>query len=124
MFKRFNSKVKAPQTRGGADGPMIALATVVKQYETASGPYTALRGMDMTVGRGEFVAVVGKSGSGKSTLMNMITGIDRPSSGEVHLAGTTLTRLDENAMAAWRGRHLGIIFQFFQLLPPLLWPRM
>ncbi len=119
MFKRFNGKVKAPQTRGGTDGPMIALTTVVKQYETAAGPYTALRGVDLTVGRGEFVAVVGKSGSGKSTLMNMITGIDRPSSGEVHVAGTSLTRLDENAMAVWRGRHLGIIFQFFQLLPTL-----
>jgi putative ABC transport system ATP-binding protein len=119
MFKFFTGKAKAPAAQNGNGGPIIALTTVVKQYETAAGPYTALRGVDMTVGRGEFVAVVGKSGSGKSTLMNMITGIDRPTSGEVQVAGTTLTRMDENAMAEWRGRHLGIIFQFFQLLPTL-----
>jgi putative ABC transport system ATP-binding protein len=119
MFQLFKGKTKAPPARDGADGPIINLTNVVKQYETAAGPYTALKGVDLTVGRGEFVAVVGKSGSGKSTLMNMITGIDRPTSGEVQVAGTTLTRMDENAMAEWRGRHLGIIFQFFQLLPTL-----
>jgi putative ABC transport system ATP-binding protein len=119
MFNFFNGKAKTSAAPSDADGPIIALTGVIKQYETAAGPYTALRGVDLVVGRGEFVAVVGKSGSGKSTLMNMITGIDRPTSGEVHVAGTTLTRMDENAMAEWRGRHLGIIFQFFQLLPTL-----
>lgn len=99
--------------------PMIVLDNVVKAYETAAGPYHALKGVDLRINRGEFVAVVGKSGSGKSTLMNMITGIDRPTSGQVHVAGTTITHLDENALAEWRGRSLGIIFQFFQLLPTL-----
>jgi putative ABC transport system ATP-binding protein len=109
------------ETTAGAalDGPLIDLRGVVKQYETAAGPYLALRGVDLNVGRGEFVAVVGKSGSGKSTLINMVTGIDRPSFGTVCVAGTELTRLDEGRLAAWRGRSLGIIFQFFQLLPTL-----
>ncbi|MFM7678907.1 MAG: ABC transporter ATP-binding protein [Roseiflexaceae bacterium] len=98
---------------------MIALEAVVKAYDTAAGPYHALKGVDLTIMRGEFVAVVGKSGSGKSTLMNMITGIDRPTSGDVRVAGTTITHLDENALAEWRGRSIGIIFQFFQLLPTL-----
>jgi putative ABC transport system ATP-binding protein len=99
--------------------PMIVLDNVVKAYETAAGPYHALKGVNLRINRGEFVAVVGKSGSGKSTLMNMITGIDRPTNGQVHVAGTTITHLDENALAEWRGRSLGIIFQFFQLLPTL-----
>jgi putative ABC transport system ATP-binding protein len=99
--------------------PIIVLDNVVKAYDTAAGPYHALKGVDLRINRGEFVAVVGKSGSGKSTLMNMITGIDRPTSGQVHVAGTTITHLDENALAEWRGRSLGIIFQFFQLLPTL-----
>jgi putative ABC transport system ATP-binding protein len=98
---------------------VIHLRGVVKQYQTAAGAYTALRGIDLSVGRGEFVAIVGKSGSGKSTLINMITGIDRATSGEVRVAGAELTRLDEGQMAVWRGRNIGIIFQFFQLLPTL-----
>src|SRR5690606_36444805 len=92
---------------------------VVKQYETAAGAYTALRGSDLSVGRGEFVAIVGKSGRGKSTLINMITGIDRMTSGETRVAGAELTALDEGGLAIWRGRRIGIIFQFFQLLPTL-----
>ena len=99
--------------------PLISLQHVVKEYTTAAGPYLALKNIDITIERGEFVAVVGKSGSGKSTLINMITGIDRPSSGKVRVAGADLTRLSENQIAAWRGRNLGIIFQFFQLLPTL-----
>ncbi len=110
------SPAMAPLT---AETPMVSLQGVVKEYATAAGPYRALRGVDLAVARGEFVAVVGKSGSGKSTLMNMITGIDRPTTGEVVVAGTALTHLDENALAEWRGRSLGIIFQFFQLLPTL-----
>jgi putative ABC transport system ATP-binding protein len=119
MFGLLQRRRAPAAATGRETGPIIALETVVKQYETAAGPYTALRGVDLSVGRGEFVAVVGKSGSGKSTLMNMITGIDRPTSGEVCVAGTTLTRLGENNLAEWRGRNLGIIFQFFQLLPTL-----
>jgi putative ABC transport system ATP-binding protein len=117
VFKR--QPVHSTQSVLDATAPIIALEHVVKAYVTAAGPYHALKGVDLTIMRGEFVAVVGKSGSGKSTLMNMITGIDRPSSGEVRVAGTTITHLDENALAEWRGRSLGIIFQFFQLLPTL-----
>ena len=115
----FRRRQTATSDAGPADGAIIVLSEVVKQYETAAGPYTALRGVSLQVERGEFVAVVGKSGSGKSTLMNMITGIDRPTSGEVYVAGARLTHMDENALAEWRGRSLGIIFQFFQLLPTL-----
>ncbi len=78
-----------------------------------------LHDVSLSVQPGEFVAVVGASGSGKSTLINMITGIDRPTYGEVTVAGSHLNDLDENAMARWRGRHVGVIFQFFQLLPAL-----
>jgi ABC-type lipoprotein export system ATPase subunit len=100
-------------------GPLIDVRQVVKVYESAAGRFTALKGVDLRVDHGEFVAVIGKSGSGKSTLINMITGIDRPTSGEVHVAGTPVHTLTENQMAVWRGRNLGIIFQFFQLLPTL-----
>jgi putative ABC transport system ATP-binding protein len=98
---------------------LIELRDVVKQYETAAGPFMALKGINFRVDEGEFVAVVGKSGSGKSTLMNMITGIDRPSEGEVYVGGTPVHKLAEGKMAEWRGREIGIIFQFFQLLPTL-----
>lgn len=119
FFKRHTTTPALVVDTVDVTKPIIVLDAVVKAYDTAAGPYHALKGVSMTIMRGEFVAVVGKSGSGKSTLMNMITGIDRPTSGEVHVAGTTITHLDENALAAWRGRNLGIIFQFFQLLPTL-----
>ena len=98
---------------------MIDLRAISKAYETDSGPFLALKGVDLQVYPGEFVAVVGKSGSGKSTLINMFTGIDHPTDGEVVVAGTSIRHLDEGQMAEWRGRHLGIVFQFFQLLPTL-----
>ena len=98
---------------------MIDLRGIVKVYETAAGPFLALKGIDLTVQAGEFVAVVGKSGSGKSTLINMFTGIDHPTEGEVIVANTPIRKLDEGQMAEWRGKHMGIIFQFFQLLPTL-----
>lgn len=99
--------------------PLVSLREVVKTYPTPTGPFYALRGVDLQVGSGEFVAVIGKSGSGKSTLINAIAGIDRPTSGSVEIAGTAVHQLDENAMAEWRGENLGVIFQFFQLLPTL-----
>lgn len=99
--------------------PIIDLRGITKAYETAAGPFWALKGIDLRLDEGEFVAVVGKSGSGKSTLINMFTGIDHPTDGEVVVAQTVLRELDEGQMAAWRGRSLGIIFQFFQLLPTL-----
>jgi ABC-type lipoprotein export system ATPase subunit len=81
------------------------------------GDYPALRNIDFEINTGEFVSVIGKSGSGKTTLINMITGIDRPTGGEVWVNGTRVDRLRENQMARWRGKNLGIVFQFFQLLP-------
>ena len=98
---------------------IIDLRGVVKVYSTPAGPFTALKGIDLRVERGEFLAVVGKSGSGKSTLINMFTGIDHPTDGEVIVADTPIRHLDEGRMAEWRGRTMGIIFQFFQLLPTL-----
>jgi len=98
---------------------MISLQSVTKAYETGAGPFWALKGIDLEMYSGEFVAVVGKSGSGKSTLINMFTGIDHPTGGEVIVAQTRIRRLDEGQMAQWRGRHMGIVFQFFQLLPSL-----
>lgn len=98
---------------------IIDLQNITKAYETAAGPFWALKGIDLQLAEGEFVAVVGKSGSGKSTLINMFTGIDHPTDGDVVVAETVLRELDEGQMAAWRGRNLGIIFQFFQLLPTL-----
>ncbi|NJM07782.1 ABC transporter ATP-binding protein [Candidatus Gracilibacteria bacterium] len=95
------------------------MRTVIKEYRTGAGTFIALKGVDLQIERGEFVAIVGKSGSGKSTLINMVTGIDRPTSGAVCIDATDLTQLSEGKMAVWRGRTLGIIFQFFQLLPTL-----
>ena len=102
-----------------AELPLIELRNVVKSYKTPAGEFQALKGVDLQIGGGEFVAVVGKSGSGKSTLSNMITGIDRPSQGEVIVAGTEVHKLREGQIAGWRGRTIGVVFQFFQLLPTL-----
>jgi putative ABC transport system ATP-binding protein len=99
--------------------PVIDVREVTKTYDTPQGPFTALRGVSLKTGSGEFLAVVGRSGSGKSTLINMITGIDRPTSGEVHVAGSAVHELDQQALAVWRGRNVGVVFQFFQLLPTL-----
>jgi putative ABC transport system ATP-binding protein len=98
---------------------LIRLKEVAKAYETPAGKFVALKNINLEIDRGEFVAVVGKSGSGKSTLINMITGIDRPSSGEIIINGTAIHKLDEGPMAVWRGKTIGVIFQFFQLLPML-----
>ena len=98
---------------------LILLQNVVKNFQTPAGIFCALKDVDLQISEGEFVAVVGKSGSGKSTLINMITGIDRPSSGLVIIAGTTINNFSEGTMAEWRGRNVGVIFQFFQLLPTL-----
>jgi putative ABC transport system ATP-binding protein len=98
---------------------MIDLRGIAKAYETDAGPFLALKGIDLQVYPGEFVSVVGKSGSGKSTLINMFTGIDHPTGGEVIVARTHIRQLDEGKMAEWRGRTMGIVFQFFQLLPTL-----
>jgi putative ABC transport system ATP-binding protein len=101
------------------NGRLINLREVVKTYETGAGAFTALKGIDLQVDGGEFVAVVGKSGSGKSTLLNVIAGIDRPTSGKAVVGGTPVHELSEGRIAAWRGRNVGVVFQFFQLLPTL-----
>ncbi|MBI5032839.1 MAG: ATP-binding cassette domain-containing protein [Chloroflexi bacterium] len=98
---------------------LIHLRQVDKIFNTAAGKFPALKNVDLRVDAGEFVAVIGKSGSGKTTLVNMIAGIDRPSSGEVLVGNTAVHKLNEGQMAVWRGKNLGIVFQFFQLLPTL-----
>ena len=92
---------------------LIDLRHVVKTYETGAGSVTVLKDITLRVQEGEFVSVVGPSGSGKSTLLNMITGIDRPTSGEVFVGGQALHTLSEDQLARWRGRHIGVVFQFF-----------
>jgi putative ABC transport system ATP-binding protein len=98
---------------------LIDLHKVTKRYVSAAGTFTALDGVDLQVQAGEFVAVVGKSGSGKSTLLNILSGIDSPSSGEILIAGTPIHTLNQNRLAIWRGQYIGVVFQFFQLLPTL-----
>jgi putative ABC transport system ATP-binding protein len=99
--------------------PVIQLRRVTKAYQTGTKAFTALDDINLNICRGEFTAVVGRSGSGKSTLINMITGIDVPSSGEVIVGETPIHQLDQERLAIWRGKNVGIVFQFFQLLPTL-----
>jgi putative ABC transport system ATP-binding protein len=98
---------------------LIELKNVSKSFQTPAGQFTALAKVSLNVKRGEFLAVVGKSGSGKSTLLNMLVGIDRPTQGEVMIAGTPVHTLTQDQLAAWRGQSVGVVFQFFQLLPTL-----
>ncbi|MEO8433209.1 MAG: ABC transporter ATP-binding protein [Acidobacteriota bacterium] len=98
---------------------MISIHGLARTFETPAGAFQALRGVDLEIGSGELVAVVGKSGSGKSTLLHLVGGLDAPSSGSVTVGGTEIGRLDGRALAAWRGRTVGFVFQFFQLLPAL-----
>ena len=99
--------------------PLIDLNGVKKAYKTDAGLFMALKGIDLHVNAGEYVAIVGKSGSGKTTLINMITGLDRPTEGEILVEGERVESLSENQLAIWRGRTIGVVFQFFQLLPTL-----
>ncbi|SRR6266496_3529456 len=102
-----------------SNGFLIDLRQVTKIFESAAGSFMALKGIDLQVKAGEFVAVIGKSGSGKSTLLNMITGIDHPTSGEVIMNGSAIHHFSEGQVAIWRGRNVGLVFQFFQLIPTL-----
>jgi putative ABC transport system ATP-binding protein len=115
----FQAKEQNQAQANGAGSALIALNGVVKSYNTPAGEFQALKGVDLRIDPGEFVAIVGKSGSGKSTLSNMITGIDRPTRGEVFVAGAAVHKLNEGQIAGWRGRNIGVVFQFFQLLPTL-----
>ena len=98
---------------------LIEIKNLYKDYQTGAGSVRILNDVSLNVNAGEFVAVVGPSGSGKSTLINMLTGIDRPTRGTISVAGTRVDAMSENAMARWRCRNIGVIFQFFQLLPTL-----
>ena len=121
QFFRNNNKTNGRAANGESPSPtyLIDLQQVMKAFITPVGEFIALDGVDLQIDRGEFVAVVGKSGSGKTTLINMITGIDRPTAGQVNIHGTAVHTLKEGPMAEWRGRTVGVIFQFFQLLPML-----
>ena len=99
--------------------PLIDLNAVTKAYQTDAGLFMALKGIDLHISEGEFVAIIGKSGSVKTTLINMITGLDRPTDGEIVVGGERVEKLSENRLAIWRGRTIGVVFQFFQLLPTL-----
>ena len=99
--------------------PLINLQEISKIYRNAAGEFTALKNIDLHFYEGEFVGVIGKSGSGKSTLVNMITGIDRPTEGKVFVDGVDVHAMRESKQARWRGLNLGVVFQFFQLLPML-----
>ncbi len=120
MFERWikrDAKLNGNCQR--SDAHLIDMRQIVKTFQSTAGSFTALKGVNLQIDRGEFVAIIGKSGSGKSTLINMLTGIDRPSSGEVLVGDTAVHTLSEGQMAVWRGRNVGVIFQFFQLLPTL-----
>jgi putative ABC transport system ATP-binding protein len=99
--------------------PLVALAGVAKTYHSGRVAYHALRGIDLQIGAGEMVAIVGPSGSGKTTIVNLIAGIDRPSAGTVTVNGARLDRMSEEALAVWRRANIGLVFQFFQLMPTL-----
>lgn len=99
--------------------PLVQVVEVVKSFPVGGGEVTVLKGISFDVRAGEFVTIVGPSGNGKSTLLNMITGIDRPTDGKVIVTGQEIQKMSENKLAAWRGQHVGIVFQFFQMLPAL-----
>lgn len=98
---------------------VVQVIDVIKSFPVGGGEVTILKGISFDVKSGEFVSIVGPSGNGKSTLLNMITGIDRPTGGEVIVTGREIHKMSENKLAAWRGQHVGIVFQFFQMLPAL-----
>jgi putative ABC transport system ATP-binding protein len=99
--------------------PLIRMRGVVKFYKTATGDFMALKGIDLDVYAGEFLGIIGKSGSGKTTLINMLTGVDHLTQGEVWIDSTPVHELDENRLASWRGQNVGIIYQSFYLMPSL-----
>jgi putative ABC transport system ATP-binding protein len=100
-------------------GQLIRLRDVTRSYAVGDSTFRALDGVSLELPRAAFVAVVGRSGSGKSTLVNMLGGLDRPTQGSVEVNGERLERLDEDALSLWRGKNVGVVFQFFQLLPTL-----
>lgn len=107
------------KTSGFPGEGVIRLTDVHKTYVTPAGRFEALKGINLRIEKGELVMIVGKSGSGKSTLLNMLTGIDRPTTGDINIGTSELHGMSENEMSHWRGQNVGIVFQFFQLLPTL-----
>jgi putative ABC transport system ATP-binding protein len=99
--------------------PLIELAGVEKVYRMGKLDHHALRGIELSIAAGELVAIVGPSGSGKTTILNLVTGIDRPTAGTVTVEGRRIDAMSEEELAVWRGEHVGVVFQFFQLLPTL-----
>src|SRR4051794_26478243 len=116
MLARF---MDTPFRNRPAVQQMIDVRGLTKTYRLPSGDCTAVAGVDLSVAAGEFVTVVGRSGSGKTTLLNLLAGIDGPTAGQIRIAGEPVHRLRGSALAAWRGRTIGLVFQFFQLLPTL-----
>ena len=119
IFGDTQSNGKSNSGNGKAYDHVVEVKDVVKSFPVGDGEVTILKGLSFDVKDGEFVSIVGPSGNGKSTLLNMITGIDRPTRGDVWVAGQRLNDMSENKLARFRGRHVGVIFQFFQLLPTL-----
>ena len=113
------TKPDSPASSENIHQPLIEMRDIYKVYKTHAGEFTALKGINADFYPGQFVSIIGKSGSGKSTLLNMITGIDRPSAGKIQIGDTFLQNLTESQFSEWRGKNLGIVFQFFQLLPML-----
>jgi putative ABC transport system ATP-binding protein len=99
--------------------PFITIRNLVKTYETPAGPLNVVRGINIDINKGDFVALIGPSGSGKTTFLNMLTAIDTPTSGEIAIGGVNITQAKQRKLTKWRSRNVGIVFQFFQLLPTL-----
>jgi putative ABC transport system ATP-binding protein len=120
LFKRKRDQESSHvENVGNPEGALIHLDSIEKSFHTVAGEFPVLKGISANFFPGEFIGIIGKSGSGKSTLINMITGIDRPTAGEVYVEEVPVHQLSENQLAVWRGRKMGIVFQFFQLLPTL-----
>jgi putative ABC transport system ATP-binding protein len=98
---------------------LIELSCVTKSFSLGSGTFQALNNVSLSIPKGQLIAITGKSGSGKSTLLNIIAGIDKPTEGSVSINGVHVEKLSESALATWRGKNIGVVFQFFQLLPTL-----
>ena len=113
------NKTDAAAQGGEGGDTLVRLEGIHKDYRLRAGNYPALKGVDLSIRKGEFLGIVGKSGSGKSTLLNMITGIDRPTAGNVWFDGRKIDSLSETALSRFRGAKVGIVFQFFQLMPTL-----
>lgn len=119
MVRKLAHKANPVEAALPVEGALIELRQVVKIFNNAAGEFTVLKGINAAFAPGEFTSIVGRSGSGKSTLLNMITGIDHPSSGTVRVGNVILHSMNEGSLSVWRGQMMGIVFQFFQLLPML-----